>query len=144
MKIRHCVEKPNIEAKSLLVIDPLQIRHAVINSGKISSLSGAIDPKSHLNLDYPAHLVDSCIICEKFELGSTIDISEGGFVYAKVRPDSYQHYGKYDYTQNLLNMIESVKNLRRTNPQINTNTDTNEYETKTSPTNPSDNVHNGN
>jgi hypothetical protein len=142
MKIRHCVEKSNIEAKSLLIIDPLQIRHAVINSRKISALSGAIDPKSHLNLDYPVHLVDNCIICEKFELGSTIDISDDGFVYAKVRPDSYQHYGKYDYTKNLLNMIESVKNLRGINPQINTNT--NAYETKTSSINSSDDVHNSN
>ena len=78
MKIRHCVEKSNVE-KSLLIMDPLQIRHAVIKSGKISSLSGLIDPKSHLNLDYPPHLVKNCIIAEKFELGSEVEISDGGF-----------------------------------------------------------------
>ena len=120
MKIRHCVEKSNVE-NSLLIIDPLKIRHAIIKSGKISSLSGLIDPKSHLNLDYPLHLVKNCIISEKFELGSTIEISDGGFIFAKLHPNSYQHYGKYDYTQNLQNMIESVKKLRNMN--VNTNID---------------------
>ena len=119
MKIRHCVEKSNIEKESMLIIDPLKIRHAVVKSGKISSLSGLIDPKSHLNLDYPPHLVKSCIVCEKFEVGSTIEISNGGFIFALFRPDGYQNYGKYDYTQNLLNMIESVKKLRNISPDTN-------------------------
>ena len=114
MKIRHCVEKSNVE-KSLIIINPLKIRHAIIISGKISSLSGLIDPKSHLNLDYPLHLVKNCIITEKFELGSTIEISNGGFIFAQIHPNSYQHYGKYDYTQNLKDMIESVKKLRNIN-----------------------------
>ncbi len=120
MKIRHCVEKSNVE-KSLIIINPLKIRHAIIISGKISSLSGLIDPKSHLNLDYPLHLVKNCIIPEKFELGSTIEISNGGFIFAQIHPDSYQHYGKYDYTQNLKDMIESVKKLR--NIHVNTSID---------------------
>ncbi len=121
MKIRHCVEKSNVE-KSLIIIDPLKIRHAVIKSGKISSLSGLIDPKSHLNLDYPPHLVKNCIITEKFELDSTIEISNGGFIFAHIHPDSYQHYGKYDYTQNLKDMIESIKKLRNVNINTNINT----------------------
>ncbi len=120
MKIRHCVEKINVE-QSLIIIESLKIRHAVIKSGKISSLSGLIDPKSHLNLDYPPHLVKNCIIAEKFEIGSTIEISNGGFIFAQIHPDSYQHYGKYDYTQNLKDMIESIKKLRN----VNINTDIN-------------------
>jgi hypothetical protein len=118
LKIRHCVEKSNVE-KSLLVIDSLKIRHVVIKSGKILSLSGLIDPISHLNLDYPLHLVKNCIISEKFELDSKIEISNGGFIFAQVNPNSYQHYGKYDYNQNLQKMIESVKKLR--NIDSNTN-----------------------
>ena len=133
MKIRHCVEKSNVETTSLIVMDPSQIRHAVIKSGKISSLSGLIDPKSHLNLDYPPHLVKNCIIAEKFELGSAVEISEGSFIFAQIRPDSYQHLGKYDYTQNLMNMIESVKKLRNMNTDITTNTDTDAHNTKSPP-----------
>lgn len=140
MKIRHCVEKSNVETKSLTIVDPLLIRHAVINSGKVSSLSGLIDPKSHLNLDYPEHLVKNCIISDKFELGSKIELSNGGFIFAQVRPDSYQHYGKYDYTQNLLNMIESVKKLR----SITTNTNTDPHKVTSSSIYSSDNVNNKN
>ena len=123
MKIRHCVEKSNVETTSLIIMDPSQIRHAVIKSGKISSLSGLIDPKSHLNLDYPPHLVKNCIIAEKFELGSAVEISDGSFIFAQVDPDNYQHLGKYDYTQNLMNMIESVKKLRSSTANTDTNFD---------------------
>ncbi len=121
MKIRHCVEKSNVEAESLTIFDPLHIRHAIVSSGKISSLSGLINPKSHLNLDYPDHLVKNCIISDKFELGSKIELSNGGLIFAQVRPDGYRHYGKYDYTQNLLNMIESVKKLRSSTTNTSTN-----------------------
>src|SRR5919112_5841810 len=122
MKIRHCVEKSNVETTSLIIMDPSQIRHAVIKSGKISSLSGLIDPKSHLNLDYPPHLVKDCIIAEKFEVGSNVEISDGGFIFAQISPGSYKHFGKYDYTQNLINMIESVKKLRNMHTDIHTDT----------------------
>jgi hypothetical protein len=127
MKIRHCVEKSNVE-KSLFIIDPLKIRHTIIKSGKISSLSGLIDPTSHLNLDYPFHLVKDCIIAEKFELGSTIEISKEGFIFAQIHPSSYQHYGRYDYTKNLQDMVESVKKLRNMN--VNTNTNFNKHQIK--------------
>jgi hypothetical protein len=118
LKVRHCVEKSNVE-ESWLVIDPLKIRHVIIKSGKILSLSGLIDPISHLNLDYPLHLVKNCVIAEEFEIGSKIEISNSGFIFAQVHPKSYQHYGKYDYNQNLQKMIESVKKLR--NISSNTN-----------------------
>jgi hypothetical protein len=134
MKIRHCVEKSNVE-RSLKIIDPLKIRHVVIKAGKISSLSGPIDPKSHLNLDYPIHLAKNCIITEKFERGSTIEISNGGFIFAQVNPSCYQHYGKYDYSQNLQGMIESVKRLR----SLNSNNGLGESQTKSLSTNISNN-----
>ncbi len=144
MKIRHCVEKSNVETTSLIIMDPLQIRHAVIKSGKISSLSALIDPKSHLNLDYPPHLVKNCIIAEKFELGSAVKISDGSLIFAQIRPGSYQHFGKYDYTQNLMNMIESVKKLRNINTDITTNTNIDVHKIKSSPTYASDKINNNN
>jgi len=135
LEIRHCVEKSNV-GESLLVIDSSKIIHVVVKSGKISSLSGLIDPISHLNLDYPLHLVKNCIISEKFELGSKIEISNGGFIFAQVSPNSYQHYGKYDYNQNLQKMIESVKKLRN----INSNTNTKETQIKSPSVNISNNA----
>ncbi len=117
MKIRHCVEKSNV-GQSLLIKDPLKIKHVIIKFGKISLLSGMIDPKSHLNLDYPIHLVKYCVIAEEFQLNSPIEILDRGLVFAQVTPNSYQHYGKYDYTQNLQNMINSVKKLRNAQTDI--------------------------
>ena len=114
LQIRHCIEKSNIN-ESLLIVDPIQIRHVIIKSGKLSSISGSIDPKSHLNLDYPYHLVKKCVIAEKFEIGSKVEMAEGGFVFAEMDPSNYQHYGKYDYTQNLQNMIDVVKKIREKN-----------------------------
>jgi hypothetical protein len=144
MKIRHCVEKSNVETTSLFIVDPSQIRHAVIKSGKISSLSGLIDPKSHLNLDYPPHLVKNCIIAEKFEVGSAVEISDGSLIFAQIRPGSYQHLGKYDYTQNLMNMIESVKKLRNMNTDIHTDTNIDVHKIKSPSTNASDKINNNN
>lgn len=115
MQIRHCTEKSNVD-ESLLIVDPTQIRHVIVKSAKLSSISGSIDPKSHLNLDYPYHLVKQCIIAEKFEIGSKVEMYEGGFVFAEMDPSNYQHYGKYDYTQNLQNMINAVKRVRNNSP----------------------------
>jgi hypothetical protein len=115
LQIRHCTEKSNVD-ESLLIVDPAQIRHVIVKSAKLSSISGSIDPKSHLNLDYPYHLVKQCIIAEKFDLGSKVEMSEAGFVFAEVHPSSYQHYGKYDYTQNLQAMINAVKKIREIEP----------------------------
>lgn len=114
MQIRHCTEKSNVD-ESLLIVDPTQIKHVIVKSAKLSSISGPIDPKSHLNLDYPYHLVKQCIIAEKFEIGSKVEMYEGGFVFAEMDPSKYHHYGKYDYTQNLQNMMEAVKKIRENN-----------------------------
>lgn len=99
---------------SMSIIDPLKVCHVVIKGGYISSLSGFIDPHSHLNLDYPLHLVNNCVIAEKFEIGARVEISDEGLIFARVMPTDYQHYGKYDYTQNLKEMIDAVNNMRKT------------------------------
>lgn len=109
----------------MLIIDPLQIRHVIVKFGKLSSISGLIEPKSHLNLDYPYHLVRQCVVAQKFEVGSKIEIYDGGLVFAELNPSNYKHYGKYDYTQNLQNMITAVNKIRNPNPDPNPNLDPN-------------------
>jgi hypothetical protein len=127
LQIRHCTEKSNID-DSMLIIDPLQIRHVIVKFGKLISISGLIDPKSHLNLDYPYHLVRQCVVAQKFEVGSKVEIFNGGLVFAELNPSNYKHYGKYDYTQNLQNMITAVNNIRDPNPNPNLNNNTNNLE----------------
>ncbi len=109
MQIRHCVEETNIDESKMMVIDPLQVRHVTVLAGKIDSMSGLVDPASHLNLDFPDHRVTTCIIAEKFEKGARVKMDDDGMLFATVDRSAYKHYGKVDYTQRLTDMIKIVK-----------------------------------
>ncbi|MGD1836817.1 MAG: hypothetical protein ACPKPY_02010 [Nitrososphaeraceae archaeon] len=111
MLIRHCVEENNI-SDNLIVKDPTKIRHVVILAGKIKSLSGFIDALSHLNLDFPDHKVNKCVITKKFEIGSDLLFSSSGFLFATVSPADYNHFGHVDYTKRLSEMTKAVKKLQ--------------------------------
>ena len=113
MLIRHCVDQSNVD-ENFIVRDPTKIRHAVIVGGKIKSMSGPIDPASHLNLDYPDHKVIACVIVEKFEIGAKAIFGERGLAFANVDARSaFDHYGYVDYTQRLSDMVEAVKQARK-------------------------------
>ncbi|MGB9169490.1 MAG: hypothetical protein WCB31_11245 [Nitrososphaeraceae archaeon] len=111
MQIRHCVEEDNVN-EQMIIKDPTKIRHVVISGGKITSMSGFIDPASHLNIDYPLHKVTKCVIAKKFELGSDILFGNNGFMFALVMSSHFDNYGYLDYTKNLSEMIEKVNNLK--------------------------------
>lgn len=111
MQIRHCVEEDNVN-EQMIIKDPTKIRHVVISGGKITSMSGFIDPASHLNIDYPSHKVTKCVIAKKFELGSDILFDNNGFMFALVMSSHFDNYGYLDYTKNLSEMIEKVNNLK--------------------------------
>lgn len=111
MQIRHCVEEDNVN-EHMIIKDPTKIRHVVIFGGKIKSMSGFIDPASHLNIDYPLHKVTKCVIAKKFELGSDILFGNNGFMFALVMSSHFDNYGYLDYTKNLSEMIEKVNNLK--------------------------------
>lgn len=95
------------------VLDPTKVRHVTIRGGKIESLSGYIDPASHLNLDYRDHKVTVCVIAEKFSVGAAIRFAEQGLSFAAVNRSSYTHYGPVDYTRRLTDMVAAVKNKKR-------------------------------
>jgi len=111
MLIRHCVEESNVD-ENLVVIDPTKIRHVTLKAGRIESMSGLIDPASHLNLDYPDHKVTVCVVAEKFEIGAKVRFGDRGLVFAVVDRSAFVHYGYVDYTQRLSDMTEAVKNIR--------------------------------
>ncbi len=107
MRVRHAVEESNV-VKNAKIRDPTKIRHVVIQGGKIESMSGLIDPKSHLNSDFPDHRVNICVIAEKFEIGARIKFGSNGLLLAAVGPDQFGHYGFVDYTKRLSEMITEV------------------------------------
>ena len=112
MLIRHCVEESNVDENGQ-VLDPIKVRHVTIKGGKVESLSGYIDPASHLNLDYRDHKVTVCVIAEKFSVGATIRFSDQGLSFATVNRSSYAHYGPVDYTQRLTEMAAAVKEKKK-------------------------------
>jgi hypothetical protein len=109
MMIRHCVEESNVDDQTNVVIDATKMRHVTIAGGKIESMSGLIDPASHLNLDYPDHWVNICVIAEKLEVGARVKMDSDGLIFATVSREAYGHFGFVDYTQRLVNMINAVK-----------------------------------
>jgi len=111
MLVRHCVEESNVD-ENLMVIDPTKIRHGIILAGRLQSMSGLIDPASHLNLDYPDHKITNCVIVEKFENGAKVRLGDRGLIFAIVDRSSFDHYGFVDYTQRLSDMIKEVKKIR--------------------------------
>jgi len=121
--IRHCVEESNID-ENYLVTDPTRIKHVIVSGGKIHSMSGFIDPASHLNVDYSLHRVTKCVIAEKFETGSPVKMEDSGLVFALVGPSSYGHYGSVDYTQRLIDMIDKVKQDAKVSPTASVQTST--------------------
>ena len=123
MLIRHCVEESNID-ENYLVTDPSRIRHVIVSGGKIHSMSGFIDPASHLNVDYSLHRVTKCVIAEKFEIGARVKIEDNGLVFALVGPSSYGHYGSIDYTQRLTDLIDKVKENAKVSPTASVQTST--------------------
>lgn len=114
MLIRHCVEKSNVDEDGH-ILDATKVRHVTIKAGKIESLSGLVDPASHLNLDYPDHRVTTCVIAESFLVGAQIQFSEQGLAFAIISQSSYNHYGFVDYTQRLSDMIDAIKYKRNFN-----------------------------
>jgi hypothetical protein len=108
MQIRHCVEEGNV-GEDMKVIDPLRVRHVTVLAGRIDTISGLIDPASHLNLDFPDHRVTTCIIAERFERGAAVKMDDNGMIFATMDRSAYKHYGMVDYTQRLTEMISVVK-----------------------------------
>ena len=112
MLVRHCVEESNVD-ENLIVIDPTKIRHGIVLAGRLHSMSGLIDPASHLNVDYPDHKITNCVIVEKFENGAKVRLGDRGLIFAIVDRSSFGHYGFVDYTQRLSDMIKGVKKIRK-------------------------------
>lgn len=109
MLIRHCVEESNVDEQTMMVKDPLKIRHVTLRAGRIESMSGLVDPASHLNLDFPDHRITVCVVAEKFEVGSPVAIDNDGLIFASVDRSAFRHYGPVDYTQRLTDMVRVVR-----------------------------------
>lgn len=81
------------------VIDPKKVKHADVTALKISNISGWIDPVTHLNLDFPRHLIREVNVAENLDIGSNVLLDGERFMTARLNPSSYQHLGFIDESE---------------------------------------------
>jgi hypothetical protein len=106
--MRHCTEESNVD-ENLYVISGEKVRHVIVSQGRIVEMSGLVDRATHLNLDYPDHKVDRCVVAARLEVGSPIKFAEGGPLFALVPRSAFQHFGPVDYTARLLEMSAALQ-----------------------------------
>jgi hypothetical protein len=92
--IHHITARDNVVDGR--VVDPSKIKHGIVTAMKISDLSGWVDPTTHLNLNFPKHLVRAVIVADRLEINGAI-IREGEmYAMALIDRTSYQQYGPVD------------------------------------------------
>jgi hypothetical protein len=95
MRIRHLVSADNVDAGGL-VLDPLLARHGLVIGGRVAELAGPIEPLTHLNLDFPDHRLDECLVAERLEAGAALLWNGDRFRAARVHPAAYARLGPVD------------------------------------------------
>ncbi|HUH78662.1 MAG TPA: hypothetical protein VLY83_02065 [Methanoregula sp.] len=105
--IRHITAEENVSGGS--VIDPEKVRHGIITAMRIQELSGWVDPSTHLNLDFPGHLLQLAVVAESLEPGAKVLEKESRMMHAIVDPSVFRHYGAIDTTTRANDLKEMVR-----------------------------------
>jgi hypothetical protein len=111
--IRHFTLISNV--KNGEVLDPEKVKHGEVTALKISNLSGWIDQQTHLNLDFPKHLMREVYISEKLDIGSKVILADERFMTAFVNPIAYKHLGFVDEAERAEQLREAI--LKKTDKQ---------------------------
>jgi hypothetical protein len=106
--IRHFTLISN--EKNGAVIDPKKVKHGEVTALKISNLSGWIDPLTHLNLDFPKHLMREVYIAVNLDIGSKVMLKDERFMTALVSPLEYEHFGFVDEAEMAEQLKEAILN----------------------------------
>ncbi len=96
MVVRHMTSADNVDGDWFLV-DPSRSHHGTIQAGHVEDLSGAIDPLTHLNRDFPDHDLGECVVAARLERGAEILVGpDGQFRRARPRRTDMAALGKVD------------------------------------------------
>lgn len=101
MPVRHVAEAANVRPDGSL-IDPLAVRHGVVVAGRLAALAGPIDPATHLNADFADHGLERCVVVERLEIGSPVQLLPDGMRQAWADADAYRPLGQVDLDGRLL------------------------------------------
>lgn len=105
--IRHITAIDNVCDNK--VIDPEKVKHGIITAQKVDDLSGWIDPATHLNLEFPAHVMEAVVVAEELKKGAPIIRDNGRFLFALVEHSAYRHYGKVDVVARSARLRDAVR-----------------------------------
>jgi hypothetical protein len=106
--IRHFTFISNVENGA--VIDPQKVKHGEVTALKISNLSGWVDQQTHLNLDFPKHLMREVYVVENLDIGGRVLLKDERFMTALVSPSVYKHFGFVDETGRAEQLKEAILN----------------------------------
>lgn len=97
MIVRHLVDRGNVDRDGA-IIDPVAVRHGTIVARRVGSLAGPIDPATHLNLDFPGHVLANAVVVEELILGAAVVLDPTGeaFQLASPRRTAFQRRGRVD------------------------------------------------
>ena len=101
MVVRHLVARDNVVEVdgAAVVVDPTAARHGALRAGRVAALAGAVDPATHLNLDFAAHRLDRCVVVEALTPGASVvfdPVEPGEYRLAAVAPGAFARLGTVD------------------------------------------------
>lgn len=112
-QIRHIVGAENVDGEGY-IIDPTDTVHGVLEHGKLKEMSGPVDPKTHLNRDFPDHDLGSCVIVDRLEPGSPVHVDDQGqLVFAAIRPSAVGQLGRIDIDARRLEWLQVHQERRQ-------------------------------
>jgi hypothetical protein len=104
--IHHITAKDNvIDGK---VVDPSMVKHGIVTGMKISDLSGWVDPTTHLNLNFPKHLMRIVIVADRLEMNGSILREGERYSMASIESTGYRQYGPVDEEERQLQLRKAV------------------------------------
>ncbi|CAA9219826.1 MAG: hypothetical protein AVDCRST_MAG77-420 [uncultured Chloroflexi bacterium] len=103
MQVRHLVARDNLSPEGR-ILDPTAVRHGALRAGRVYALAGPIDAETHLNLDFPDHHLDPCVVVESLTEGAAalatpipdVDEPASPYLLAATAPTAYDHRGPVD------------------------------------------------
>jgi len=95
MRIRHLIASEHVDEAGY-VRAPEAACHGLVVAGRIAELAGPVEPETHLNLDFPDHRLDECLVVEQMRPGAAVLREGERFRVARVYPGAYRRLGPVD------------------------------------------------
>jgi hypothetical protein len=95
MRIRHLIAAADVDELGN-VLAPERARHGVVVGGRIAALAGAVDPLTHLNLDFAEHRMATCLVAQSLDVGAPLMVEGDAWRVAYTPPAAFAHLGAVD------------------------------------------------